>query len=132
MIKVFVKSGSGSCRSALKWLKAYKIPFETVHLKDLKMKELVHILSLTDEGVTQLKTQNRGTNTANSHYIRTLVDESESFDELLDIINENPECFKAPIITDNNKLLIGYNEDEIRAFIPRMTRDVQWQTLTAQ
>lgn len=127
MIKVFVKPGSGSCRSAIKWFKKLDIPFQLIQLKDLSKEDLIHILSLTDQGVNQLITQNRGNSSAKGYQVRKHMDESASFDDLLELIRAHPETIKAPIITDEHKLLIGYNDEEIRTFIPRIKRDLQWQ-----
>ena len=39
-----------------------------------------------------------------------------------DRIEENPSLLRRPIILDNKRMQIGFNEDEIRAFLPRSYR----------
>ena len=39
--------------------------------------------------------------------------------ELLELFQQNPGLLKTPIIMDERRLQVGYNEDEIRQFIPK-------------
>ena len=44
--------------------------------------------------------------------------ESMSISELLKFIRQNPSILKRPIMVDDRRVLVGYNEEEIRTFIP--------------
>ena len=44
--------------------------------------------------------------------------------ELEQLIIENPSILRRPIIIDDNKIQIGYNDDDIRVFIPRELRNL--------
>ncbi len=48
--------------------------------------------------------------------------EELSLSEAVTIISENPQILRRPIIMDDKRLHIGYNEEEIRAFLPRSVR----------
>ena len=50
--------------------------------------------------------------------------ESLKVSELEKLIMENPSILRRPIIVEDNKLQVGYNEEEIRVFIPRELRKV--------
>ena len=41
---------------------------------------------------------------------------------LIDFIKTNPSVLKRPIVLDEHHFLVGYNEEEIRVFIPRDQR----------
>ena len=45
-----------------------------------------------------------------------------SLNELIKFIRENPSVLKRPIIVDDHRVQVGYNEEEIRTFIPRARR----------
>ena len=45
-------------------------------------------------------------------------------EELLALIEQYPNLLKRPIIVDGDKLQVGYNEDDIRKFVPRNIRKV--------
>ncbi len=50
--------------------------------------------------------------------------------QLYELIQEYPGLLRRPIIIDEKRLQVGYNEDEIRRFLPRKVR--AYQLLEAQ
>lgn len=44
---------------------------------------------------------------------------------LFELISDNPGLLRRPIIIDEKRLQVGYNEDEIRRFLPRKVRTFQ-------
>ncbi len=50
--------------------------------------------------------------------VKTLI----SVSELLHLIEQYPSLLRRPIIIDAKRMQIGFNEDEIRAFLPRSYR----------
>ena len=48
-----------------------------------------------------------------------------SINELIHFIQKNPSILKRPIIIDERRFQVGYNAEEIRAFIPRELRRLQ-------
>jgi regulatory protein spx len=45
--------------------------------------------------------------------------------DLYELIQQNPGLLRRPIIIDEKRLQVGYNEDEIRRFLPRKVRTFQ-------
>lgn len=45
--------------------------------------------------------------------------------QLFELIQQNPGLLRRPIILDEKRLQVGYNEDEIRRFLPRKVRTFQ-------
>ncbi|WP_396129800.1 transcriptional regulator Spx [Exiguobacterium mexicanum] len=50
-----------------------------------------------------------------------------SLQQLYDLIQEYPGLLRRPILIDEKRLQVGYNEDEIRRFLPRKVRTFQLQ-----
>ncbi|KRN28437.1 hypothetical protein IV38_GL001437 [Lactobacillus selangorensis] len=50
-----------------------------------------------------------------------------SLDDLFDLIQKTPGLLRRPIIMDDKRLQVGYNEDEIRRFLPREVRALELQ-----
>ena len=50
--------------------------------------------------------------------------------ELIQLISEYPNLLRRPIILDNKRMQIGFNEDEIRAFLPRDYRKQELRQAT--
>ena len=48
-----------------------------------------------------------------------------SLKELYTLIQETPSLLRRPIVLDEKRMQIGYNEDEIRQFIPREVRALE-------
>lgn len=51
--------------------------------------------------------------------------ENLSLQHLYDLIQEYPGLLRRPILIDEKRLQVGYNEDEIRRFLPRKVRTFQ-------
>ena len=45
--------------------------------------------------------------------------------ELLDLVQANPGLLRRPIMIDEKRLQVGFNEDEIRRFLPREVRQLE-------
>ena len=45
-----------------------------------------------------------------------------SIQELYSIVKEHPKMLRSPILVDAKRLQVGYNEMDIRRFIPRKVR----------
>ena len=50
--------------------------------------------------------------------------ESLQLQDLYKIIKDNPSMLRRPIIKDEKRLNVGFNEEEIRSFLPRKFRTV--------
>ena len=48
--------------------------------------------------------------------------ESLPLQDLFELIRNNPGLLRRPIIIDEKRLQVGYNEDDIRRFLPRKIR----------
>ncbi len=87
--------------------------------------ELKEILALTENGTEEIIA------TRSKVYNKFSFDFNDlTFNELVAVIEENPTLLKRPIIIDQTKLQIGYNEDEIHQFIPREVRKVYSKKMT--
>ena len=51
--------------------------------------------------------------------------------DLFELIQNNPGLLRRPIILDDKRLQVGYNEDEIRRFLPRSVRKLELQQALA-
>lgn len=54
-----------------------------------------------------------------------------SIDQLIDLVEKNPSLLRRPIIMDDRRLQVGYNEDEIRRFLPRKIRRLELEEIQA-
>ena len=54
-----------------------------------------------------------------------------SIDQLIDLVEKNPSLLRRPISMDDRRLQVGYNEDEIRRFLPRKVRRLELEEIQA-
>ena len=81
--------------------------------------EIKEILMLTDEGIEEIISYR------SEAYKNLDIDFDElRMSELLDLFIEEPSLIRRPIIMDDRRLQIGFNDEEIRMFLPREIRDV--------
>ena len=82
--------------------------------------EIVNILRLTENGTEEIiSTRSRA-----FQELHVNLDDL-SIDQLLDLVEKNPSLLRRPIIMDDRRLQVGYNDDEIRRFLPRKVRRLE-------
>lgn len=122
MIKLFVSSSCTSCRKAKHWLEDYDLDFteKNIYHNPLTREEIKQILSLTENGTEDIISYR-------SQAYQNLNGDIEdlSMNELLELFKNEPSLIRRPIIMDDRRLQIGYNEEEIRCFLPREIRKVE-------
>ena len=119
MITLFLSPSCTSCRKARAWLLNHEVPFQehNIMTSPLSAPELQHILSLTENGTDDI------ISTRSKIFQKLDLDvEDLSISTLIQLIEENPSLLRRPIILDGKRMQIGFNEDEIRAFLPRSYR----------
>lgn len=122
MITLYVSPSCTSCRKAKAWLEEQNLPYKEKNIfhEPLTKREIKQILSLTEEGTSELISYR-----SQAYQSLNVEIEDLSMNELLDLFTEQPSLIRRPIIMDDRRLQIGYNEEEIRCFLPRKVREVE-------
>lgn len=120
MIYVYYRGGCTSSRKAFVWFKKYGIKIEKKKLSKLSKHELLELLTSSDEGISYI-IKRPGKNRL---YISKVLEEmmDMTLNEALDYLLSNSDLLPTPIIMDEKNFLIGYNENEIRKFLPKELR----------
>ena len=119
-VKVYTSPSCASCRKAKRWLHEFGIDYveKNIFVSKLNSDELKAILSKTEHGFEDI------ISTRSKVFKEKAVDiDNMSINELIEFIEENPSVLKRPIIIDDRRLQIGYNDEDIRVFIPRELRE---------
>lgn len=120
MIKVYYRGSCGSSQRTLSWFEKYNMDVEKLQISKMTRNDLVKILQLSDEGLKDIvKCPGKS-----SSEVRDALKYMEllSFNEALDFLISHPYVLQTPIIIGKHNYLIGYNEDEIRKFLPKEYR----------
>lgn len=121
MIRLYISPSCTSCRKAKAWLEENDLEFEekNIYHEPLTRNEIKEVLMLTDEGTDEIISYR------SEAYQNLDVDfDMLSMNELLDLFIEEPSLIRRPIIMDDRRLQIGYNDAEIRMFLPREVRQI--------
>ncbi|MCY8621604.1 transcriptional regulator Spx [Bacillus spizizenii] len=122
MVTLYTSPSCTSCRKARAWLEEHEIPFEerNIFSEPLSIDEIKQILRMTEDGTDEI------ISTRSKVFQKLNVNvESMPLQDLYRLINEHPGLLRRPIIIDDKRLQVGYNEDEIRRFLPRKVRSFQ-------
>ncbi|WP_181349134.1 transcriptional regulator SpxA [Thalassobacillus sp. CUG 92003] len=122
MVTLYTSPSCTSCRKAKAWLEEHDIPFteRNIFSEPLTLDEIKEILRMTEDGTEEIIS-------TRSKVFQTLKVDFDQLpmQELFTLIHENPGLLRRPIIIDEKRLQVGYNEDEIRRFLPRSVRTFQ-------
>ncbi|WP_270741128.1 ArsC/Spx/MgsR family protein [Lactococcus formosensis] len=116
MITLFYDKTDLTNKKAASWFTSRGIEVHLKNIRYISKQELLHILKLSDQGFMDIV--KKGTISGESD--NTIY--NMTFDEYINYIIGNPELLKSPIIIDDSKLLIGFNSDNIRQFLPSFYR----------
>lgn len=121
MIRIYTAPSCASCRKVKGWLNENKIPYieKNIFSTLLRKEELRELLERSENGTDDIISKRSKIIKENK------VDLDEmSVNQLIEFIQANPSILKRPIIIDERRFQVGYNAEEIRAFIPRELRNI--------
>ncbi|MCY7439330.1 transcriptional regulator SpxA [Bacillus altitudinis] len=124
MVTLYTSPSCTSCRKARAWLEEHNIPYQerNIFSEPLSIDEIKEILRMTEDGTDEI------ISTRSKVFQKLNVNvETMPLQQLYKLINEHPGLLRRPIILDEKRLQVGYNEDEIRRFLPRTVRTFQLQ-----
>ncbi|MDY6062668.1 MAG: transcriptional regulator Spx [Erysipelotrichaceae bacterium] len=119
MVVIYTSPGCASCRKVKAWLKERNIKFVE--------KNIFQMLLDREEVKLLLKRSENGTDDIISKRSKIIQEnkidlDSMNLNELVDFIINNPSVLRRPIILNEYNFQVGYDSEEIDAFIPQSLR----------
>ena len=121
MIQIYTTPSCSSCRKAKNWFEEHRIEYREKNIFNIKLTkdDIFLMLKNTESGFDDI------ISTRSKVFQEKNLDiEDMSMMELTNFIIENPSVLRRPIIIEDKKMQVGYNEDEIRTFIPKRLREI--------
>lgn len=120
MIVVYTSPGCASCRKVKNWLKDHDLRFieKNIFHVTLNESEIKHLLMRSENGTEDIISKRSKIIQENNIEV-----EDMTMNELVEFIQENPSVLKRPIVLNEKTFLVGYDEEEIGAFIPSNRRE---------
>lgn len=118
-VTIYTQSSCSSSRKAIKWLKENEITFteKRITSQPLTLAEFKNILRMTEDGTDEII----ATNSNDFKNLNVDIDQL-SIQDLYNLIQQHPRMLRSPILLDEKRIQVGYNEMDIRRFIPRKVR----------
>jgi len=122
LVTLYTSPSCTSCRKAKAWLEEHQIPFRerNIFSEPLTIEEIKEILRMTEDGTDEIiSTRSKAFQELNVQL------DNMPLRDLYQLIQSNPGLLRRPILIDEKRLQVGYNDDEIRRFLPRKVRTFQ-------
>ncbi|MZJ92947.1 Spx/MgsR family RNA polymerase-binding regulatory protein [Collinsella aerofaciens] len=129
MIRLYTQSSCHSSRVARQWLEAHGIEFKEKNFSvdSPTVHDPKRILSLTEHGVDDI------ISARSKDYPEIAPKLPEMpLNEALKLLCDHPKLLRRPIIISDSKIQVGFNEDDIRQFIPRPVRRLKFNALLSR
>lgn len=129
MIVVYTSPGCASCRKVKKWLKDHELKYieKNIFTTLLNDVEIRHLLNRSENGTDDIISKRSKIIQENRVDI-----ESMSTTQLIEFIKQNPSVLKRPIIVNDRVFQVGFDEEEIDAFIPSNLRKIAQEACNSQ
>lgn len=127
MVTLYTSPSCTSCRKARAWLEENAIPYteRNVFKEPLSRGEIKNILRMTEDGTEEI------ISTRSKLFAELDVKLDDlSLSQLIEMIQQQPALLKRPLMIDEKRMQVGYNEDEIRRFLPHEVRQQELKRAT--
>ncbi|TGE52808.1 transcriptional regulator Spx [Weissella confusa] len=127
MVMLYTSPSCTSCRKARAWLEENAIPYteRNVFKEPLSRDEIKNILRMTEDGTEEI------ISTRSKLFAELDVKLDDlSLSQLIEMIQQQPALLKRPLMIDEKRMQVGYNEDEIRRFLPHEVRQQELKRAT--
>ena len=116
MIVLYTSPGCASCRKVKAWLKERNIPFVEKNIFNVLLNkvEVKYLFERSENGTDDIISKRSKIIQENKIDLDDL-----SMEELVDFVIKNPSILRRPIILNEHNFQVGYDSEEIDAFIPR-------------
>ncbi|GEB75521.1 regulatory protein Spx [Levilactobacillus brevis] len=123
-VTLYTSPSCTSCRKARLWFEEHGIAYreQNIFSEPLTVNDIKSILRLTEDGIEEIVSKR------SRAYQELTVDLDDlPLRDLYALIQEHPGILRRPIMVDEKRLQVGFNEEEIRRFLPRKVRALELQ-----
>lgn len=121
MIILYTSPGCASCRKVRQWLNDRDLKFieKNIFSTILSDKEIKNLLMRSENGTEDIISKRSKIMQDSKIDLEDL-----SMNELITFIQRHPSILKRPIIMNERSFLVGYDDEEIDAFLPSELRNI--------
>ncbi|MDG6192387.1 ArsC/Spx/MgsR family protein [Lactococcus garvieae] len=105
------------------WLKTHKLDFSIITSHNITKELILQALRVSENGFDDILIPVEKMSSTKKEIYEFFCDESMSVSTLLSVLRYTPMLLKSPIMFDDKHLMTGFDEYEIRKFLPRTYRE---------
>ncbi|WP_285015787.1 ArsC/Spx/MgsR family protein [Lactococcus garvieae] len=121
---LYKKKDDVAVKKVEKWLRQYHLSYELITPKTIDKVTIYQMLSCSSMGFSELLVSKIKAEKIWQCHPRIEMDRT-TVSEMVKEILIDPFLLRSPILFDEEKLLAGYNSEEIRKFIPKYYRLIE-------
>lgn len=127
MITLYYGTSDISSKRAKRWFEETGIEVQMKKVKEMSKEDLFQILLLSEKGFSDILKNNNRMNNPTGELLKKC--QAMSFNEALEFLLKHLELLRIPLAFDDCRLMIGFNDDEIRQFIPQSYRKMKLKSV---
>lgn len=127
MVTLYYGTSDMSSKRAKKWFEEMGLEVQMKKVKEVSKEDLFQILLLSENGFSDILKNNKKTNKRSEKLLREC--QELCFNEAINFVLEHLDLLRCPLIFDAHKLMIGFNDEEIRQFLPQSYRRLKSREL---
>lgn len=118
---LYKKKDDLSIKKVEKWLRNYNLQYEIITPQTITKSIVYHMLTCSEKGFSEILVSKIKAEKVWQCHSSVEMDRLTVAEMVQEIIKD-PLLLRAPILFNQEKLLAGYNSEEIRKFIPKSYR----------
>lgn len=120
MINLYCRERCASSHKAKNWLEKYGIDFRMKSPCQISRNELITVFASTSKGVFEAVKDIHKVTDRDRVKIQSM--KTMTLNQAIEFLKLNPNLLKTPIVIEKSKVMVGYNSEQIRMFLPKMYR----------
>lgn len=120
MINLYCRERCASSHKAKNWLEKYGIDFRMKSPCQISRNELITVFASTSKGVFEVVKDIHKVTDRDRVKIQSM--KTMTLNQAIEFLKLNPNLLKTPIVIEKSKVMVGYNSEQIRMFLPKMYR----------
>ncbi|WP_285023847.1 ArsC/Spx/MgsR family protein [Lactococcus garvieae] len=124
MIYIYCDKSDNRFQKSVVWLQDHKLDFSIINPRSITTDLIFQALRVSENGFDDLLIPFEKMSSEKKEIYQFFCDDSMPVSTLLSVLRYTPMLMKSPMIFDDKNLMTGFDEYEIRKFLPRAYREL--------
>lgn len=125
MIKIYYRGSCISSQHTIAWFESKNIEIELIKVSKMSTIDLINVLRLSDDGFSSILKKSLLCPHSKKYLDISSQIEKMKFNEAVMYLKRHSCLLKTPLILEDEKVISGFNNEELRQFIPRTRKRIE-------